>query len=82
METISFGDTGTDKITGFTGVCTGRCSYITGCAQVLLAPKATSGEYKEPRWFDEQRVERDHDVARVVLDNGDTPGADVAAPVR
>lgn len=71
-----------DKITGFTGVATGRVEYITGCNQVLLAPAAgKDGTLRSAEWFDEQRLDI---VARkrIVLDNGATPGPCDPAPVR
>jgi hypothetical protein len=80
---IELGQTVTDTITGFKGVVTGRCEYITGCNQVLLVPKvAEDGAYKEGHWFDEQRVEVDPAAAIVTLDNGATPGFDKEAPKR
>ena len=72
-----------DKITGFSGVATGRVEYLTGCHQVLITPQCKpGGEFQEPRWFDEQRVQADAGVASVQIENGEHPGADVAAPVR
>lgn len=69
-----------DKITGFAGTLVGRCDYISGCSQGLVAPKVgTDGALKESNWFDVQRLEvTDGDV--IVLDNGGTPGPDRAAP--
>lgn len=46
-----------DKITGFSGIVTGVCSYITGCDQYLVAPKVNKdGTYVKSQWFDENRV--------------------------
>lgn len=78
---IELGASAKDKITGFSGVVTGFCQYITGCNQALLCPKGKGGKFEEPRWFDEQRL----DVIKgkkVVLDNSKTPGFDKPAPVR
>jgi hypothetical protein len=76
------GTTMRDKITGFAGVATGRAEYISGCVQVLLAPKAKEdGSFTPSEWFDEQRLEP-MQAARVVLDNGDSPGPDRPAPRR
>ena len=72
-----------DRITGFEGRVTGRCEYITGCNQVLLAPPVgANGEAREAHWFDEQRLEILDNGERITLDNGDTPGCDKPAPVR
>lgn len=77
------GKTFRDKITGFSGVATGHVRYITGCDQLLLAPKAKeSGDVVESRWFDVQRCEVDATAPRIELDNGSTPGSDKPAPRR
>ena len=82
MPTIELGKKYKDRITGFHGVATGHCTYISGCSQVLLAPPASpAGEFRESQWFDEQRLEQ-IGGEQIVLDNGSTPGADRAAPKR
>ena len=70
-----------DKITGFSGICTGRAEYISGCSQSLITPKVKRGESTKAEWFDEQRLER---VGRrsITLDNDETPGCDISAPIR
>lgn len=71
-----------DRITGFQGVATGYCQYLSGCNQLLLVPKAAKdGAYKAGEWFDVQRLEQLR-ADRVVLDNGPTPGPDRPAPKR
>lgn len=77
----TLGATYRDKITGFQGVATGYVSYITGCNQVLLAPKSTDGTLKSSEWLDEQRLDRVA-VDVLTLDNGVSPGSDKAAPRR
>ena len=75
------GRTYEDKISKFKGVCTGYVRYITGCDQVLLSAPIGADGSEKTLWTDVQRaVEVDAD--RIVLDNGETPGFDVAAPVR
>lgn len=70
----SLGKTYRCKITGFTGVATGRCEYLTGCNQILLLPKVgADGAAKDGSWIDEQRLEC-LDVETITLDNGKTPG--------
>ena len=79
---VSFGDRGRDIITGFVGVVTGRCEYISGCTQLLLSPMVSGdGAHREPAWFDDQRIEV-IETEVVKLDNGATPGFDKAAPIR
>ena len=72
-----------DSVTGFVGVATGYCQYLSGCHQLLLVPPvAADGGYREGHWFDEQRVQLLPAEPRVVLDNGRTPGFDKQAPRR
>jgi hypothetical protein len=78
---IPLGIRAMDRITGFSGVATGRATYLTGCTQILLAPQIDpSGAFREPHWFDEQRLEVDYDSMPLTLDNGATPGPDKPAP--
>lgn len=52
-----FGKIATDKITGFTGVVTGFCAYITGCNQFCLTPKVgDNNQSADGRWIDENRI--------------------------
>jgi hypothetical protein len=77
-----FGMKAKDKITGFSGTVVGRCSYISGCDQLLLAPGVKDdGSFQESHWFDIQRVEMLPGDA-VTLDNSETPGPDAAAPLK
>ena len=79
---IQLGSTVKDSITGFRGIATGRCEYISGCNQVLVQPEVNEkGDFVEARWLDEQRLTADN-LPLVTLDNGETPGFDVPAPVR
>lgn len=72
-----------DKITGFIGVATGHVEYISGCHQTLLSPRTTDpAKMNDTQWFDDQRLEQDIVMPRVVLDNGATPGHDCEAPKR
>lgn len=52
------GDEVIEKITGFKGVITGTCFYLTGCNQYLITAKAKDGS-KEPIaiWYDEGRID-------------------------
>lgn len=82
-SSIVLGATYQDRITGFVGVATGYVSYITGCNQVLLAPKTKAdGAMPEPQWLDEQRLIVLETESVIVLDNGATPGFGTPAPVR
>lgn len=82
MTAITLGMKARDKITGFQGVVTGHCEYISGCNQALLVPPVDEkGAHRDAQWFDVQRLDQvGSDVVR--LDNGATPGCDKPAPVR
>lgn len=83
MTKITLGAKYTDRITGFSGVCTGYVTYLTGCNQALLAASVKAdGGLGESNWFDEQRLTVVEDFAPIVLDNGNTPGSDKAPPIR
>ena len=82
---FELGVTAKDKITGFKGILTGYASYITGCDQYLLAPKAKKdGSVGEGKWYDENRLEV-MKVKKVTLKTGkgtNDNGACEAAPVK
>lgn len=83
MTEVTLGMTAIDKITGFKGVAIGRADYISGCSQILLVPKVDEkGERRTGEWFDIQRLEQEEGTDVVALDNGSTPGCDIAAPQR
>jgi hypothetical protein len=81
MFTIDLGEKVEDLITGFTGTVTGRCEYISGCAQYLLTPRIKAdGSYMEGRWFDEDRLTA---ISEKMVDLAvSRPGPDCAAPVK
>ncbi len=79
---VTLGQTVKDKITGFSGIVTGRVEYLTGCNQLLVAPPVKDdGGFRDSQWFDEQRVDV-LGTTPIALDNGDTPGSDAPAPRR
>ena len=55
---FSNGDLVKEKITGFKGVVTGTCFYLTGCNQYLVTAKPKD-EFSEAvgLWYDEGRLE-------------------------
>lgn len=71
-----------DKITGFEGVATGYVQYITGCNQLLLAPRSTDGTLKDSQWLDEQRLVLNDMIEVVTLNNDHGAGFDRAPPRR
>lgn len=45
-----------DTVTGFSGVITARCEYLTGCIQYsVTAEKLENGDSRQ-NWFDEDRL--------------------------
>ena len=77
---IQLGNTYVDKLTGFTGVATGHCEYLTGCNQTLLQPRGADPALRPAsEWFDDQRLDL-REESRVTLDNSETPGCDRQAP--
>ena len=79
---VELGKTYEDIITGFKGVATGFCEYISGCNQALLVPKVKKdGSKVDGSWYDVQRL-IEVDASQVVLANNLTPGADASAPTR
>lgn len=79
---MDLGITVQDRVTGFQGVVTGFVQYLTGCNQALVVPRVgPDGAAKDAAWFDVQRLDRVGND-RIVLDNGRTPGCDMAPPKR
>ena len=57
MQT-KLGQKAKDVITGFSGVVTGKCTYITGCSQSLMIPPVKpDGELIAGQWVDDDRLE-------------------------
>lgn len=55
---IDLGDRARDTLTGFTGIVTGRVSYLTGCDQVLLLPRSSDEtKINGAEWFDIERIQ-------------------------
>lgn len=54
---IELGKKARDKITGFTGIITGRSQYLTGCDQYCLVPPVKDDKIGDAHWFDEGRLE-------------------------
>lgn len=78
---MKLGITAKDKITGFTGILTGRAEYITGCTQYLVQPPLNKeGAFVDAHWIDVDRLEEV--VKEPVLLPRTASGFDVAAPIR
>lgn len=54
---VKLGDKALDTISGFVGIVTARCEYISGCIQFCLTPKCNKdGKLMEGHYFDDKRV--------------------------
>ena len=52
------GKTGRDKITGFSGVLTARCEFLTGCNRYCVQPtELKDGKPIDSIYFDEAQIE-------------------------
>lgn len=88
--TIALGDKCIDVITGYEGVVTGRCVYITGCEQVLLTGRVGDDNRKsDGAWFDIDRCDLIEagvisiGLAAAVSTIGSTAtGPDLPAPIK
>jgi len=60
LNSIEMGATYRDVISGFEGVVTAKCEYMTGCDQVVLKPRGLNEDGTERKgvWFDVEQVER------------------------
>lgn len=81
-----FGFTGKDVITGFVGVIIGKCSYISGCDQLLLTPRVgADNTSKDAVWFDSSRIEVVQEEELITLPSDKvqaSPGPDRSAPIK
>ncbi len=54
---VQLGSKVRDQISGFTGIATGRATYLFGCVRVLVEPQELKdGKPIESQWIDEQRL--------------------------
>ena len=52
------GDKAKDKITGFKGILTARCEFLTGCNRYCIQPtKLKNGQPIDSIYFDEAQIE-------------------------
>ncbi len=80
---FEMGITVRDTISGFRGVVTGHCTYISGCDQYLVSPKCgRQGEVAKSHWFDVQRLEKVPNKKRIALPAEAPPGFGKPAPIK
>ena len=58
MDEVKLGGYGVDTFTGFKGLVTGECKYLTGCTQFLIQPRKLDekGNPAESKWLDSDRL--------------------------
>lgn len=57
MREIKLGDKVKDKITGLVGITIAKCTYIHGCTQFQVQPKAKANILTKAHWIDEPQLE-------------------------
>lgn len=78
MFKIQLGVTVTDKISGFTGIVTGRCDYTTGCNRYQVQPKVgDDNKFVDSVWYDEHvlTVDTTKEPMSVQPQGDERPGA-------
>jgi len=78
VDDIKLGKRARDKITGFEGIITAKCTYLTGCDQYCITPKAVNGDYKESMYIDAERIE----VIGDGINSKEVQGENNGGPVR
>lgn len=79
---IEMGSKVRDVITGFEGIVTGRCEYITGCSRLLITPRCDdASKQSQGNWFDIDRVEQ-VDESRLILASRTANGPGLPAPIK
>ena len=77
---ITLGKTYKDILTGFKGVATGYCVYLTGCNSALLVPRCKEDNQKlSGEWIDVDRLELVVDTPAVCLKQT-VSGGDILPP--
>ena len=58
INTIKLGQKVKDKVTGFSGITTGKIEYLNGCVQFCVKPEMTEpGKMPEGQWIDDMQLE-------------------------
>jgi hypothetical protein len=78
---MNLGDVVRDKISGFSGVATGRLEYLNGCVRWAISPRILhEAKPVESQYFDEEQVEVVPDEKGVGFVRRET-GGDRPAPI-
>lgn len=81
-QQIELGDEVQEAVTGMKGVVTGRCEYLTGCAQFFVQPQELKeGKKSDAIWFDEGRLKvLTKEKVKLKQVQAEKPGADFDPP--
>ena len=75
------GKKGKDKITGFTGILTARCEFLTGCNRYCIQPQELKdGKPIDSIYFDEAQIQIISDGISEKEVQGEKKGACSADP--
>jgi len=71
----TLGTRAVDKITGFEGILTARCEFLTGCNRYCIQPtELKDGKPIESIYFDEAQIEVISDGISKTFIQGEKPG--------
>lgn len=83
MFTLELGKKAKDKITGFQGILTARCEFLTGCNRYCIQPtELKDGKPIDSIYFDEAQIEIISDGILAEEVQGDKKGACSPCPVK
>lgn len=85
LKSPHLGKTVVDKITGFRGIVSGHCIYITGCDQLLVQPQCKEDDISKvpsAAWIDINRLDVQTHEPVLKLNTTTDLGSMDAAPVK
>jgi len=83
MFTHELGKKGKDKITGFEGILTARCEFLTGCNRYCIQPtELKDGRPIDSIYFDEAQIEIINDCISPKEVQGEKKGACSPCPIK
>lgn len=71
-ENVVLGSTVRDKITKFTGIATGRTTFLYGCVRIIVTPTSIKDKDSKPNegaWFDEAQLDVIKGPDKNLIDN-------------
>lgn len=77
---FTLGDSARDRVSGFEGVLIARVEFLNGCTRYELQPPVDEkGKHVDPRYFDEEQLERTA-AERIVAHAAEPTGGDHPDP--